>query len=237
MPLEPAATAAFVGAAAQIVLIDLLLGGDNAVVIALASRRLPLAQRRRAILWGTLGAVGLRIVLTLFAVRLLQLPWLKLLGAVLLAWIGMRLMLPDEAHPEVQAADRLWVAVRLVITADLVMSLDNVVAIAGAARNAATAHQGLLVAFGLALSVPIVVWGSSLVIRLMTRFPWVVALGALMLGWIAGGLAAADPAVEPWLHRQPWGAAAHEIGGGVGVLAVWLGGQALRLRRAGAAGG
>jgi YjbE family integral membrane protein len=230
LPLDTLATAAFWSAAAQIVLIDLLLGGDNAVVIALASRSLPLPQRRRAIIWGTVGAVGLRVLLTLFAVSLLELPWLKLVGAVLLAWIGMRLMLPEDQHADVRAADRLWVAVRTVITADLIMSLDNVVAIAAAARNAATGHEWALVAFGLVLSVPIIVWGSALVIGLISRFPVIVELGAMLLGWIAGGLAAADPAVHPWLQARSWGQAAHVLGGALGLLLVWVGGRWLRRR-------
>ncbi len=231
LPLESFATSAFWSAAAQIVLIDLLLGGDNAVVIALASRSLPLQQRRRAIVWGTVGAVGLRIVLTLFAVSLLELPWLNLAGAVLLAWIGMRLMLPDDSHADVEPADRLWAAVRTVITADLIMSLDNVVAVAAAARNAATGHEWALVGFGLVLSVPIVVWGSTLVIRLIRRFPVVVVLGAMLLGWIAGGLAAADPVLQPWLHVHGWGAGAHLACAALGLLVVWLGGSWLRRRR------
>ena len=230
MPLESLATAAFWSAAAQIVLIDLLLGGDNAVIIALASRGLPLEQRRRAIIWGTVGAVGLRIVLTLFAVRLLELPGLKLVGAVLLLWIGMRLMLPEDSHADVKPADRLWAAVRTVITADLIMSLDNVVAIAGAARNAQTRHDWALVSFGLVLSVPIIVWGSAIVIRLITRFPVIVLLGAMLLGWIAGGLAAGDPVLQPWLHRQPLGEHAHALGGLLGLLLVWLGGRWMRGR-------
>lgn len=232
MPLESLATAAFWTAAAQIVLIDLLLGGDNAVVIALASRSLPLPQRRRAIIWGTVGAVGLRVVLTLFAVSLLELPWLKLVGAVLLAWIGMRLMLPDDGHADVRPADRMWVAVRTVITADLIMSLDNVVAIAAAARNAATGHEWALVAFGLVLSVPIIVWGSALVIRLISRFPAVVVLGAMLLGWIAGGLAVTDPVLRSWLQAQRWGGAAHALAGALGVIVVWVGGRWMRRRHA-----
>ena len=232
MPLESLATAAFWTAAAQIVLIDLLLGGDNAVIIALASRGLPLEQRRRAIIWGTVGAVGLRIVLTLFAVRLLELPGLKLVGAVLLLWIGMRLMLPEDSHADVKPADRLWAAVRTVITADLIMSLDNVVAIAGAARNAQTRHDWALVSFGLVLSVPIIVWGSAMVIRLITRFPVIVLLGALLLGWIAGGLAAGDPLLQPWLRRQPLAEHAHVLGGLLGLLLVWLGGRWMRARAA-----
>lgn len=231
MPLDSFATTAFWSASAQIVLIDLLLGGDNAVVIALASRRLIGQQRRRAIALGTVGAVGLRIVLTLFAVRLLELPGLKLVGALLLAWIGMRLLLPDAHDPRVKEADGLWAAVRMVMVADLIMSLDNVVAIAAAARNSDTGHEWILVVFGLVLSVPIIVWGSSLVIRLITRFPVVVLFGALLLGWIAGGLASQDPMLRDWLREQAWAGSAHLVGGLLGLLLVGLGGSWLRRRR------
>ena len=231
MPLESFASAAFWTASAQIILIDLLLGGDNAVVIAMTSRRVAAHQRRRAIMLGTVGAVAMRVVLTLFAVRLLDLPGLKLAGGLLLAWIGMRLMLPDAHEAQVKEADALWSAVRIVIVADLIMSLDNVVAIAAAARNAATGHEWALVVFGLALSVPIIVWGSALVIRMITRFPIVIVLGAMMLGWIAGGLCATDPLVHGWLAAQSWGASAHLLAGAAGLLLVWLGGSWMRRRR------
>lgn len=231
MPLESFASAAFWTASAQIVLIDLLLGGDNAVIIAMASRRLAAHQRRRAIMLGTVGAVGMRIVLTLFAVSLLELPGLKLAGGLLLAWIGMRLMLPDAHDAKVNEADELWSAVRIVIVADLIMSLDNVVAVAAAARNSAAGHEWILVIFGLALSVPIIVWGSSLVIGLITRFPVVIVLGAMMLGWIAGGLCATDALVHGWLIAQPWGASAHLLASAFGLLLVWLGGSWMRRRR------
>ena len=190
-------------ALAQIVMIDILLGGDNAVVIALACRKLPPAQRVKGIIWGTVGAIVLRVVLIAFALALLSVPYLKLVGAVLLFWIGVKLMHPeDEEHSDIAASDRLWFAVRTVIVADLVMSLDNVIAIAGAAQNAGQDHELLLVGLGLLISIPIIVWGSQLVIRLMERYPWVVVVGAMLLGWIAATMAIHDAAVLQWLGGE-----------------------------------
>ena len=187
-------------AVGQIILIDILLGGDNAVVIALACRKLPEAQRRAGILWGTAGAIGLRVVLIFFALTLLKLPFLKIVGAVLLLWIGIKLLMPeDEGGHEIQASDKLWAAVKTVIIADFVMSLDNVIAIAGAAETASPGHQMPLVIFGLLVSIPIIVWGSQLVIKLMDRFPVVITVGGMLLGWIAGTMAVTDPAIVDWL--------------------------------------
>jgi YjbE family integral membrane protein len=180
------------GAIAQIVIIDILLGGDNAVVIALACRNLDARQRLRGIVWGTAGAIVLRVVLIAFALFLLAVPFLKVVGALLLLWIGVKLMLPEDDHKDVAAAASIWRAVRTIIVADFVMSLDNVIAIAGAAQNTSEAHQLLYVVFGLVLSVPIIVWGSTLVLRLIDRFPIVVTLGAALLGWIAGGMFITD---------------------------------------------
>ena len=182
----------------QIVVIDILLGGDNAVVIALACRKLPPEQRRLGIVWGTAGAIALRVVLVVFALGLLRIPGLKLVGAVLLLWIGVRLLLAEEqqGHGDITASTRLWGAVKTVIVADFVMSLDNVVAIAGAAQTAAPGHQMALVIFGLVLSVPIIVWGSQLVIRLMERWPVIVTAGGMLLGWIAGTMAVSDPLLQ-----------------------------------------
>lgn len=184
-------------AVGQIIMIDILLGGDNAVVIALACRKLPPAQRRLGILWGTAGAIGLRVVLIFFALQLLAIPFLKLVGAALLVWIGVKLLVPDhdDDHGNIQASDKLWAAVKTVIVADLVMSLDNVIAIAGAAESAGGDHTMPLVIFGLVVSIPIIVWGSQLVIKLMDRFPMIITLGAMLLGWIAGTMALTDPAV------------------------------------------
>lgn len=191
-------------AVGQIIMIDILLGGDNAVVIALACRRLPPRQRMLGILWGTAGAIVLRVVLIFFALTLLTIPYLKLVGAALLIWIGIKLLLPEdeEKHGRLKSSERLWAAVKTVIVADFVMSLDNVIAIAGSAEAAGDQHKMLLVIFGLVVSIPIIVWGSQLVVRLMDRFPIVITLGGMLLGWIAGEMAVNDPALLPILSGE-----------------------------------
>ena len=191
-------------AVGQIIMIDILLGGDNAVVIALACRKLPPNLRTRGILWGTAGAIVLRVVLIFFALTLLKLPFLKLVGGALLLWIGIKLLLPEgeDDHSKMEASDKLWGAVKTVIIADFVMSLDNVIAIAGAAEGAGHGHQLILVIFGLLVSIPIIVWGSQLVIKLMDKFPIVITLGAMLLGWIAGTMVVTDPALNAWLPMQ-----------------------------------
>src|SRR5690606_26242942 len=177
----------------QIVLIDILLGGDNAVVIALACRKLDRKRRIQGILWGTAGAIALRVILIAFALTLLAIPYLKIVGALLLLWIGIKLMLPDEGHHDsIQGAGSVWAAVRTIIIADFVMSLDNVIAIAGVAQNTLPDHQLGYVIFGLLMSVPIIVWGSTLVLKLIDRFPIVILFGAGLLGWIAGGMLVTD---------------------------------------------
>jgi YjbE family integral membrane protein len=181
------------GAIFQIILIDILLGGDNAVIIALACRNLAPKQRMQGILWGTAGAIGLRVVLIAFALVLLDIPFLKVVGGILLLWIGIKLLLPDEdAHGNVKSAGSIWSAVKTILIADLVMSLDNVIAIAGAAQNTHADHQLYYVIFGLIVSVPIIIWGSTLVLKLIDRFPLVVTFGAALLGWIAGGMLVTD---------------------------------------------
>jgi YjbE family integral membrane protein len=187
------------GAVFQIIVIDILLGGDNAVVIALACRNLPDEQRWRGIVWGTVGAIVLRVVLIVFAVALLDIPLLKFAGGLLLLWIGVRLLAPaHDAHANIKPADKLLSAIKTIIVADAVMSLDNVIAIAGAAEQADPAHRIALVIFGLAVSIPLIVWGSQLVLRLLDRYPIVISLGAALLGWIAGGLIINDPAGDRW---------------------------------------
>jgi YjbE family integral membrane protein len=187
------------GAVIQIVIIDILLGGDNAVVIALACRNLPAQQRTRGVLWGTAGAILLRVALISFAVVLLDVPLLKFAGGLLLLWIGVRLMAPaHDAHENVKPADKLLSAIKTIVIADAVMSLDNVIAIAGAAEAADPQHRIALVIFGLVLSIPLIVWGSTLVLKLLDRFPVIVTLGAALLGWIAGGLIINDPAGDRW---------------------------------------
>lgn len=214
----------------QIILIDILLGGDNAVVIALACRKLPPQQRNRGILWGVVGAIGLRILLIFFAVQLLALPYLKLVGAALLIYIGIKLLVPDrDDEPEVAASAHLLTAIRTIIVADAVMSLDNVIAIAGAADG----RIGL-VALGIAISVPIIVWGSKLVLALMDRYPIVILIGGALLGWIAGGLWIEDPALHRWVAS--WPAWSHTISSVAGALLVTVAGLTLARRQRALAG-
>ena len=199
--MEEFMTASFWLAVGQIIMIDILLGGDNAVVIALACRNLPDKQRTQGIIYGTIGAIVLRVILIAFALALLAVPYLKIVGALLLIWIGVKLLMPhdDDEHGSITATDKLWGAVKTVIIADLVMSVDNVLAIAGAAQGAGQQHQLPLVIFGLLVSIPIIVFGSQLVLKLMERFPIVITLGAMLLGWIAGQMAYTDPAIKAYL--------------------------------------
>ncbi|MDR5742045.1 TerC family protein [Caballeronia sp. LZ029] len=212
------------GAVVQIIVIDILLGGDNAVVIALACRNLPDQQRTRGIVLGTLGAIILRVVLIAFAVMLLDIPFLKFVGGMLLLWIGVKLMQPDHDEHEINASDRLWAAVKTIIVADAVMSLDNVIAIAGAAEAADPRHRLALVIFGLIVSIPLIVWGSTLVLKLLDRFPAVVLVGAGLLGWIAGGLIIDDPFIDRWpaLNTEVAGYAARVAGAFLVVALGWL---------------
>jgi len=221
-------TAHFWVAVGQIIMIDILLGGDNAVVIALACRQLPAHQRTKGILWGTAGAIVLRVILIAFALTLLQVPFLKLVGAALLLWIGVKLLVPEEeGHSNIQGSDKLWAAVKTVIVADLVMSIDNVIAIAGAATGAASQHQLPLVIFGLLVSIPIIIGGSQMVLKLMDRFPAIITIGGMLLGWIAGTMAHSDPAVRDWLPQTTvW-----NYGLGIaGALGVFLVGMVLKKR-------
>ncbi len=207
--MEEFLTAHFWFAVGQIIMIDILLGGDNAVVIALACRQLPAHQRTKGILWGTAGAIVLRVILIFFALTLLAIPFLKFVGALLLIWIGVKLLTPDEDedHGNIQGSDKLWGAVKTVIVADLVMSIDNVIAIAGAAQTSGNAdHQMPLVIFGLLVSIPIIVWGSQLVLKLMDRFPIIITVGGMLLGWIAGTMVQTDPGLINYIPQdKAWG--------------------------------
>jgi YjbE family integral membrane protein len=234
--MEFLTSAAFWVALGQIVVIDILLGGDNAVVIALACRKLPPAQRTKGIIWGTAGAIILRVVLIIFAMTLLNLPFLKFVGALLLVWIGVKLLAPDtEEHGDIVGSDKLLAAIKTIIVADLVMSVDNVIAIAGAAQNAGE-HSTLLVVLGLLISIPIIVAGSQLVIKLMARFPIVIVAGGMLLGWIAGGMVVtdpvfADPSKWQWMVKIPqsaWVKYGAAVAGALLVLAI---GKALAARQ------
>jgi YjbE family integral membrane protein len=226
-------------AVGQIIMIDILLGGDNAVVIALACRKLPPKQRTQGILWGTAGAIVLRVILIFFALKLLAIPFLKIVGALLLIWIGVKLLVPEheDGHANIAGSDRLWGAVKTVIVADFVMSVDNVIAIAGAAEASGTGHGMALVIFGVLVSIPIIVWGSQMVIKLMDRFPIIITLGAMLLGWIAGTMTVTDPVlVNPDVIPSAPKIAATDLvryGAGVaGALLVLIIGKVLVARQA-----
>jgi YjbE family integral membrane protein len=213
---------------AAIVVANLLLSGDNAIVIAMTARSLPPARRKPAILWGSVAAIALRIALTLAAVRLLELPYVKLAGAVALLWIGVSL-LADTGHanrPTAQAT--LFAAVRSILVADVVMSLDNVIAVAGAADSAPERYRMPLLVVGLAMSVPLIVAGSTLLIRVMDRLPLVIAAGAALLGYVAGEMLVTDPAVAAWFAAHL--PAADLVCGAGGALVVVGAGGCLRRR-------
>jgi len=210
----------------QIIAIDILLGGDNAVVIALACRKLPDAQRNKGIFWGVFGAIGLRVILIYFALQLLAVPYLKIVGGLLLFWIGTKLVLPEDEneHGNVQGSSTLAGAIKTIIVADAVMSVDNVIAVAGAAYGSI-----ILVAFGIAVSIPIVVWGSKLVLALMDRFPVVITAGGALLGWIGGGMLVTDPAFPSvWREIVPHTA---YLASGLGALLVVVAGKWLASRQ------
>jgi YjbE family integral membrane protein len=172
----------------QIVWIDLLLSGDNAIVIALACRNLPPEQRKMGILLGTGAAIGLRIIFALLITWLLGIPFLKIVGGILLFWIAIKLIQGDEAHGEVEGATSLWSAVKTIAIADAVMSLDNVLAVSAAS------HGNIwLFIFGILLSIPLIIYGSNVILSILTRFPVLIWLGAALLGWIAGDMISEDP--------------------------------------------
>jgi YjbE family integral membrane protein len=209
----------------EIIWINILLSGDNAVVIALACRSLPAHQRRLGIALGSGAAVFLRVVFTFLVVELLALPFVKIVGGALLLWIAIRLV-SEETEEKIEPAKTIWASIRLIVVADAVMSLDNVMAIAAAAKG-----SSLLILFGLALSIPLIVFGSTLLLSLLNRFPALIWAGAALLGWIAGDLIAADPALAEWLGaRAPDLASWAPSAGAVLVCATaWL-----RTRRKGA---
>lgn len=209
----------------KIIMIDILLSGDNAVVIALACRNLPEAQRKKGILFGMGGAVVLRIVLTFFAVSLLSLPYLKLVGALLLFWIGIKLILPEEEHDEgsIKADTRLLGAVKTIIIADFVMSLDNVLGVAAAAKG----NVPLLV-FGLLISIPLIAWSSQLVLKLIDRFPYIIYAGGALLGYVAGEMLVSEKLFETALESHH---ILHTLIPALSAVAVLVIGKWLALRK------
>jgi len=208
-----------------IIWVNIILSGDNAVVIALAARSLPKHQQKQAIFWGAGAAVVLRIALTIVAVKLLEFPYLKLAGGAALLWIAVKLLVPeDEDDGEVAASTQLWGAVKTILIADLIMSTDNVIAVAAAAKGSI-----LLLVLGLVISIPLVIFGATLLMVLMERYPIIITLGAAVLGWTAGEMGVTDPAVADWVqanaHWLDW------IAPVVGAVLVVVVGKALARRK------
>ena len=180
-----------------IIWVNIILSGDNAVVIALAARSLPLEQQKKAVMWGAGAAVVLRIVLTVVAVKLLTLPYLKIIGGLLLFWIAIGLLVPEDGGEDVDSSDNLFQAIKTILIADLVMSLDNVIAVAGVAKGSM-----LLLVLGLAISIPLVIFGATMLMKLMERFPVIITAGAGILGWVAGEMLVTDPSLVEWIKEN-----------------------------------
>jgi YjbE family integral membrane protein len=192
-------TSEFLSGLAAIVLLDLVLAGDNAIVIALAARNLPAHLQKKAIFWGTFGAIAIRVALTFVVIYLLKLPGLMLVGGLLLVPIAWKLLGNQEHDPHISPAAGFWAAIRTIVVADALMGLDNVLAIAGAAKG----HMGLVV-LGLLISVPLVVWGSTLILKLIERFPVVIYIGAAAIAWTAARMIGHDNLLAPWFDARPW---------------------------------
>jgi YjbE family integral membrane protein len=208
----------------EIIGVNILLSGDNAVVIALAARSLPARQRSRAVLLGSIAAIAMRVVLTLAAAEVLDLPYLKVLGAVALLWIGIRLLLPGHGNTSEAPSNRtLFAAIRTILVADVVMSLDNVIAVAAAAEGDLT-----LLVLGLLISVPLIAFGSTLVLKLMDRFPILIAAGGALLGYVAGEMVMRETALRLWLppENSPWSITLPAVGALLVVsIGKWLAGR------------
>ena len=207
----------------KIIWINIILSGDNAVVIALAARSLPPHQQRQAVFFGSGAAVVLRIILTVVAAKLLALPYLQIVGGLLLLWIGVQLLSDDdEGEGEGKEHGSMVAAIRTILIADLVMSLDNVIAVAAAAQGSMT-----LLILGLAISIPLVIFGSTLMIKLMERFPIIVVLGAMLIGWVGGETIVSDVALKDVLVANPW---LHYAAAAAGAVLVYVIGKALQRR-------
>jgi YjbE family integral membrane protein len=217
---------AFLSALLAIIVIDLVLAGDNAIVIALAARSLPVDLRKKAVLWGTVGAIAVRSAMTLVVVWLLMIPGLRFLGGLALVWIAWKLLVPKDDAGEAHAgpADNFWAAMKTIVVADALMGLDNVLAVAGAAKG-----SFLLVVLGLLISVPIVVWGSTLILKWVDRFPVIVYIGAGVLAWTAAQMMLHEPLLIPHIDNLIRGITYALVVGGV-LLAGYL--SARRARRA-----
>ncbi len=183
-----------------IIWVNIILSGDNAVVIALAARSLPEHQRGKAVMWGAGAAVVMRIVLTIIAVEMLKWPYLKIIGAILLFWIAVKLLVPEDGDDDIESSDNLMKAIKTILIADLVMSLDNVIGVAAAAKG-----NLVLLILGLAISIPIVIFGATMLMKLMEKWPIIITIGAGLLGWVAGEMLMTDPAWAEWISSTlPW---------------------------------
>lgn len=178
-----------------IIWVNIILSGDNAVVIALAARSLPKDQQNKTILWGAFAAVVLRIVLTLFVVALLQYPYLRIIGGLLLLWIAVKLLIPEHGDGDIESPGNLLQAIKTILIADLVMSLDNVIAVAAAAKGSI-----MLLVLGLLISVPLVVFGATMLMKLMVRYPSIITIGAALIGYVSGEMPVTDPVVVEWFE-------------------------------------
>ena len=209
----------------KIIGVNIILSGDNAVVIALAARSLPPQQQKKAIFWGSAAAIVLRIILTIFAVALLQFAWLKLIGSALLLWIGVKLLSDgDEGEDGIKSHSSMFDAIKTILIADLVMSLDNVIAVAAAAKG-----DWVLVMIGLAISIPLIIYASTILIKVMEKYPVVITIGAALIGWVAGEMAWDEKVLKPFTSQFPqW---FEYLAAGAGAIFVVGSGKALTARQ------
>jgi YjbE family integral membrane protein len=228
------ATSEFWGGLLAIVWINILLSGDNAVVIALAARSLPPQQKKQAVVWGSAAAIAMRVALMIAAVELLKLPFLKIIGGLLLLWIAIQLLTPGAGNgsAKIRSSGNLGAAIRTIMFADLVMSLDNVIGVVAAANG----NQVLLV-LGVVIGIPLIVFGSTLILKVMDRFPLIITLGAALLGYIAGAMLITDPVVADWVaSHAPWlkdimpGPLEFSMAGVIGAVMVVVVGKLLAAR-------
>ena len=222
--METVSSALFWKSLLEIIIVNIILSGDNAVVIALAARHLPRRQQKSAIFLGSAAAIVLRVLLTVFAVQLLQFPYLKLVGAALLIWIGAKLLLPEDdgGGDEIKVSSSLWSAIQTILIADLVMSLDNVIAVAAAAESGPVQGRLLLLVLGLGLSIPLIIVGSQILLKLMSKWPTIITVGAALLGFVAGEMAVTDPAIDEWFHSR-FGHVDYVVAGLCAVFVVAIG--------------
>ncbi len=213
------------GALLAIIVANILLSGDNAVVIAMAARSLKPEHQKKAIIWGSAAAIIMRVVLTLVAIKLLSIPYLKVIGGILLFYIGVQLLTDGDDHADIKGHGTIGAAIRTILVADLVMSLDNVLAVASAAEQAPEAAKIPLLIIGLALSIPLIIGGSTLLLKVMDKYPIIITLGAALLGYLAGSMIVTDPACAAWFKANV--PSAEMLAGGMGavlvvVVAKWI---------------